>query len=486
METNQQNQDEIEIDLLELLRVLWSKIGYVILAALALGLLMVLVSKVFMKPQYESTTKMYVLSKQDSSSTVTSGDLQASSLLTKDYAELIQSRQVVETVIAQLNLDLTYEEFLNKITVTTQNDTRILSITVKDEDPYVASQMADAIRVAASDHIQNVMNTEAVNVVDEANIPDEPVSPSIKKNGLIGAIAGAFIAIVIIIIVYLTNDTIQTSEDVERYLGVSTLGIIPLAEGQKKSKKKNKNGRGRKKYGRIRNVNQVVVKQEKSGYQIVEAYKSLRTNLQFCGEDKKVIAVTSCTPNEGKSSVSMQLGISLAESGKRVILIDADLRKSVLLGRTKTQKSVRGLAHFLSGQATLEDVICSTNVKNFYMIYSGPFPPNPAELLGGKNFRSLLNALRKVYDYVIVDTPPLGSVIDSAIVAEICDGSIMVIESGVISYRFAQEVKSQLERSNCPLLGVVLNKVDMQKQAYGKYGKYGQYKYGDYGQEEDD
>lgn len=247
METNQQNQDEIEIDLLELLRVLWSKIGYVILAALALGLLMVLVSKVFMKPQYESTTKMYVLSKQDSSSTVTSGDLQASSLLTKDYAELIQSRQVVETVIAQLNLDLTYEEFLNKITVTTQNDTRILSITVKDEDPYVASQMADAIRVAASDHIQNVMNTEAVNVVDEANIPDEPVSPSIKKNGLIGAIAGAFIAIVIIIIVYMTNDTIQTSEDVERYLGVSTLGIIPLAEGQKKSKKKNKNGRGRKK-----------------------------------------------------------------------------------------------------------------------------------------------------------------------------------------------------------------------------------------------
>ena len=94
----------------------------------------------------------------------------------------------------------------------------------------------------------------------------------------------------------------------------------------------------------------------------------------------------------------------------------------------------------------LEDVICATNIKNFYMIYSGPFPPNPAELLGGKNFRSLLNALRKVYDYVIVDTPPLGSVIDSAIVAEICDGSIMVIESGVISYRFAQEVKSQLEK----------------------------------------
>ena len=134
----------------------------------------------------------------------------------------------------------------------------------------------------------------------------------------------------------------------------------------------------------------------------------------------------------------------------------------------------------------MKEILYDTNFENFSVIFAGPYSPNPAELLGGKNFRSLLNALRKVYDYVIVDTPPLGSVIDSAIVAEICDGSIMVIESGVISYRFAQEVKSQLERSNCPLLGVVLNKVDMQKQAYGKYGKYGQYKYGDYGQEEDD
>ena len=218
-----------------------------------------------------------------------------------------------------------------------------------------------------------------------------------------------------------------------------------------------------------------------------EAYKALRTNIQFCGADKKVIAFTSCTPNEGKSNVTFHLAASLAESGKSVLLIDADLRKSVLMGRVQVEEEVKGLTHYLSKQAKLQDVICATNLPKFHIIFSGVVPPNPAELLGGKNFRSLLNALRKVYDYVIVDTPPLGSVIDSAIVAEICDGSIMVIESGVISYRFAQEVKSQLEKSNCPLLGVVLNKVDMQKQAYGKYGKYGQYKYyGEYGQEEEE
>ena len=150
-------------------------------------------------------------------------------------------------------------------------------------------------------------------------------------------------------------------------------------------------------------MNQVVVKQEKSGYQIVEAYKSLRTNLQFCGEDKKVIAVTSCTPNEGKSSVSMQLGISLAESGKRVILIDADLRKSVLLGRTKTQKSVRGLAHFLSGQATLEDVICQAAKLlrpggSFYMVHR---PFRLAEIMNVlTKYRLEPKRMQLVYPYI--------------------------------------------------------------------------------------
>lgn len=217
-------------------------------------------------------------------------------------------------------------------------------------------------------------------------------------------------------------------------------------------------------------MSQVTVKNEKMGYQVSEAYKSLRTNLQFCGEDKKVIAITSCTMNEGKSSVSMQLAISLAESGKRVLLIDADIRKSVLLGRTKVnQKGIMGLTHFLTGQCTINEAICSTNVQNFNLIYSGPFPPNPAELLGGRKFKSLIEAVRKVYDYVIVDTAPLGSVIDSAIIAKISDGAVMVIEAGAISYRFAQEVKKQLEKSDCPILGVVLNKVDMNKQSYGQY-----------------
>lgn len=222
---------------------------------------------------------------------------------------------------------------------------------------------------------------------------------------------------------------------------------------------------------------QVQLKLEQSEWYISEAYKSLRTNIQFCGDDKKVIAVTSCSPGEGKSSVSIQLAVALAESGKRTLLVDADLRKSVLLGRVNTNKQkIQGLTHILTGQASLKEIICSTDVKNCHVIFAGPLPPNPAELLGGKNFEKVLNALRSVYDYIIVDTPPLGSVIDTAAAAEYCDGVIMVIKQGVISYRFAQEVKEQLEKTGCPILGVVLNQVDLQKQGkYGKYGKYGGY-----------
>ena len=146
------------------------------------------------------------------------------------------------------------------------------------------------------------------------------------------------------------------------------------------------------------------------------------------------------------------------------------------MGRTEVEgEEIKGLSHLLSHQETIENVICATNVPRFHIIYAGTVPPNPAELLGGKYFKRFLSAIRKVYDYVIIDTPPLGSVIDSAVIADECDGSIIVMESGVISYRFAQDVKGQLEKCNCPILGVILDKVDMSKQGY--YGKY----YGKYG-----
>lgn len=221
---------------------------------------------------------------------------------------------------------------------------------------------------------------------------------------------------------------------------------------------------------------------EKLDFRSDESYKTLRTNIELSGDDIKVLVFTSCIPNEGKSSVTMNLAISMAQAGKKVILIDADLRKSVLVGRTKVRKVTKGFTHYLSGRCTFDEVVYSTDISNFYMVFAGPVPPNPAELLGNKYFQVMIQALKNVYDYIIIDSPPLGSVIDSAIIAQECDAAVMVITANEISYKFAEKVKLQLDKTGCRVLGAVLNKVDMRPNGYyGRYyGKYyGKY-YGNY------
>ena len=231
------NNDEIEIDLGEVFHLVISKLGVIILSGILLGVLSIIGTMLFITPKYESTTKIMVLNKQDNN-TLTSADMQTSTQLTKDYAELIQSRTVLEGVIAQLNLDMTYKEMLNKVSVETSSDSRIVSISVTDEDPYTASEIANAVRDMAAEHIQSVMDIEAVNVVDTANIPNGKASPSLAKNGVIGGLLGVIIAMAAVIIIYLTNDTIKVEEDVERYLGLSVLGSIPFSEKESRSKKK--------------------------------------------------------------------------------------------------------------------------------------------------------------------------------------------------------------------------------------------------------
>ena len=213
-------------------------------------------------------------------------------------------------------------------------------------------------------------------------------------------------------------------------------------------------------------------------FKTMEAYKTLRTNVQFCGNDVKIISLTSCVPNEGKSMVSFNLAISMAETGKKVLFIDADLSKSVLIGRYKINKAIKGLTQYLSGVEQLDDVRYSTNVKNMDLILSGPVPPNPAELLNNEKFTELLETARKEYDYVII-----GQVIDPAIVAQQTDGVILLISQANISYIYAQKQIEQMRKSGCRILGAVLNKVDPEEKGgyyggyYGKYSKKG-YGYG--------
>lgn len=228
----------------------------------------------------------------------------------------------------------------------------------------------------------------------------------------------------------------------------------------------------------------IELKERLLDYRSKEAFKMLRTNIDFTGSELKVICITSCTPNEGKSNISFEVAKSYAQFGKKVLLVDADLRKSVMRQRHKRGKVRLGLVNYLVGKCELDEALCETDENNLYMIFSGPVPPNPSELLGSWKFTEMIRNAREEYDMVIIDTPPLGSVIDAAVVSKCCDGAVIVIAAGNVSYRFARKVKEQLDVAECRILGCVLNKVDLSgKSYYGKYyGKYyGQY-YGNYGE----
>ncbi len=230
---------------------------------------------------------------------------------------------------------------------------------------------------------------------------------------------------------------------------------------------------------------------QKQNYSVREAFKALRTNLLFCGSEYKTIVITSCVKNEGKSTISIELAKSLSLAEKKVLLVDADLRKSVYAtSYTVNENEVLGLSEHLSGQTEFDTILYKTQYENLDLIFAGAVPPNPVELLSSKKFEALIKEKREEYDYVIIDAAPLGAVIDAAAIASFCDGAIMVISANEIKCRMAQDVKEQLEKSDCKVLGAILNKIPLKagsyynnyyKKYYGKPKKGITYGYGHYG-----
>ncbi len=230
-------KQEIEIDLKEIFMYLYNHLYVLIVSALIGAMLLYLASNLLLPKEYVSSTRIYVLNQQDQQ-TVTYNDLQTGTQLTKDYAKLVTSQTVTSQVIADLDLQNKYADMRNitpgqlasMITVETLTDTRVIQISVTDVSPTRAQDIANAVRVAASQRIYEVMAIEAVNVVDTANLPEGPSSPNTMKNTAIGGAVGLVLAAAIYILIFLLDDTIKTPDDVEKYLGLSVLASIPYDE----------------------------------------------------------------------------------------------------------------------------------------------------------------------------------------------------------------------------------------------------------------
>ena len=214
-----------------------------------------------------------------------------------------------------------------------------------------------------------------------------------------------------------------------------------------------------------------------------ESVRALRTNLQFCGDDVRTILFTSSVPNEGKSMVVLDLARSIGESGKHVLLVDTDIRKSVMIReysvKTAAHQQIFGLSHYLSGQKKMDEVLYHTDLSNVDIVFAGRSVPNPTEILGKKYFTDLLEYGRENYDYVLLDCAPVTAAIDAVLEAHYCDGAVLVISQGAVSSRVVMDTKQQLENSGVRILGAVLNKVPMDGGRYGHY--YGRYYGGYYG-----
>lgn len=205
-------------------------------------------------------------------------------------------------------------------------------------------------------------------------------------------------------------------------------------------------------------------------YSVEESFKTIRANLLFCGTDHKAVLMTSCQPGEGKTTITAALACSLSDIGKKVLLIDADLRRSVLMTRLAPSLcgEVAGMSEYLSGQASLNEVLYATQYDCLSVIFAGRYPPNPAELCASERFRTLLERMRQEYDYILIDTAPVGVVIDAAMIAPYCDGAVLVLSLGRETSKAVQAAQQQIEKSGCRMMGVILN--DSRRRSSGPSG----------------
>ena len=415
-------------------------------------------------PKYESATTLYV------EPTVTGTGVDYQGLLTnqkmvKTYSTIVKSRRVVNKVIEKLNLDLTYEDMLDMLTVSNDIDTQIITVKIKDTTSSRAYKIANTFASVLIDDLKREMNITNIKVIDEAILNEEAVEPREKINIVIGGFAGLALGILLSFVFESLDNKIKNHDDVKRYLKIKTLGIIPLNSLETTKKKKT--------YKNIGKTSIRII--DDPGSAISESIRMIRTNLNFA--DLKIINVTSTMPSEGKSEFITNLASSFAMLDKKVLLIDCDLRKPKIHTNFGFERG-RGLSDILLSKfINFEDVVKSYDRNGVHLdiLSAGSLVSNPSELINSNNFLNLLNDLKGKYDLILIDCPPISNLTDGVLVSKLSDGTIYVIESDRIDRELIASSLEELELNKAFVLGAVLTKVNIKKEK-SKYG----YKYNYY------
>ena len=450
------------------LREFWQFYKKFILGVVAVCLFFVVVTlvyNIFIKTPVYSTSTTIVLVKDESSATssnetINQNDITLNQKLVSTYRQIIKSRLVLEQVISKLDLKYTYKALSDEITVNAVDDTEILKIIVTDEDAALAVKIANEVANVFEKEVKQIYNISNVSIIDVAILPTEPSNDHLFRDLVLALMVGFVLSSGVIFVIFYFDDTLRDVDTIESEIGLPVIAKIF----------KDKNG-----------IDLIVDK--KPNASASESIRTLRTNLQFSSidQDLKTLLVTSSLPSEGKSFICSNLAISFAQAGKKVLLIDCDLRKG-RQNRIFKVSSKKGLSNLLiSDIHEYGDFIQETRIDNLYIIPKGSVPPNPSELLNSKKNEVLLGMLKKYFDIIILDGAPIVGLSDSLILSSLVDKVLLVSAINQTPKSEIINTKKDLENVGAHIAGIVANNVIAKKAHYGNYYYYYGYKNGYYG-----
>jgi capsular exopolysaccharide synthesis family protein len=413
-------------------------------------------------PLYTASTQMFVATTQSTNPLDAFQGSQFGQARVTSYAQLVGGEEVATRIVDRLGLDLSPGDVSDLISATAQTETVIIDVTVTDTSPERAQQIAAALDEEFPAFVAELETPEdggpspvKVTVTDRPDVPTTPSSPDTARNVALGVLAGLLLGAALAIVRAYMDRTITDAAEASEVAGAPVIGAI-LRDEQ---------------------LNRTHTIEGSGSARVAEDYRQLRTNLQFLNVDEppKVIMVSSALPSEGKTTAVVNLGLALADAGRRVTIVEADLRRPKVTRYLGLVSGV-GLTNVLSGTADIEDVAQKHGSGDLHVIAAGPTPPNPGELLSSSQMFSLVDKLRGQNDFVLVDAPPLLPVADSTGLAVYMDGVLLSVRYGSTRKEQLQQSAEMLQRVGARLLGVILNIVPPKVELATAYG-YG-YSYG--------
>lgn len=478
--------DEFEIDLKRLLDVLINKAWLIAIVSVVTAILAFAGTKLLITPLYESSAMFYVnnnkLSVGDTSVSISSSDITASKSLVDSYIVILKSRACLNDVIDYAGVNYSYSELMDMVSAEAVNDTEIFRVVITSPDAQEAEVIANAIAHILPKRISSIIEGTSAKIVDYAIQATRPSSPNVIKNTILGFMIGLMLTAGVIVLREIFDITIRSEEDVAQLGSYPILSAVPDMTAPSRggyyrsAAKKETEGKRR----RTAQDKQILVGAGIS-FGAQESYKLLRTKLQFSfadDSDSHVIGVSSALTGEGKSLSACNLAYSLAQLNKKVLLVDCDMRRPSVATKLSLQ-SAPGLSNYLIRQVSMEKILQTKDMGDkvvFQSISAGRIPPNPIELLSSERMAKAVDTWRMLYDYVILDLPPVEEVSDALVVSKLVDGVLIVVRQNHCNRIVLENALRQFEFVGAKILGVVLNCVVASGSSYGrKYYKYHKY-----------